>query len=182
MSMTSNPPPGSPRAVVDAVIRLVSAGRYRYGLLHLLMHRERNPLTEVAAFINEATSVDELPPGLTAERVIQGGKPELLAAWLIAPVDVEIERICLGRPPENETPVQLIARMIAAICIDVCVDNLTAAARAASTEDAAVASFLSFGHSQMVHVGVPDMITLDDALGEPGEVPAPSAPDSDSVR
>lgn len=173
MPTTTPPAPGSARAVVDVVVKVVSEGRYRYGRLHLLQHAQREPLDEVAGLVNEATAVPQLPPGFTPAAVVESGKPHDLPGWLHAAVDEEIARICSGVDVASADPTRLVARMVAAICIDVSVDNLVAAARSESAEadpdaagDVPVAS-----RSRMIHLDSPQVISLAE------EMPAPD-PDS----
>ena len=165
MSTTSPPIPGSARAVVDVVVKVVSEGRYRYGRLHLLQHAQREDLDEVVVLVNEATAVPEMPLGFTPAAVIQSGKPHDLPGWLEADVDDEIIRICTGAPVGSSDPTRLVARMVAAICIDVNVDNLVAAARSAA--DHSDTEVPAAAHSRMVHLEAPQVIDLAEELGVP---------------
>jgi hypothetical protein len=164
MTATSRPAPGSPAALLDTVVRSVVEGRYRYARLHLLWNRDRVPPEHMATLITQASAAPQLPVGLTANEVIQRARPQFLPAWLAPHLDAEILRICAGQPVAGTTPLQLVARVVAAVCIDVYVDTLVAADRAARPDgeppDGAP-------RTRLIHLGAPDLITLgDDQLSE----------------
>lgn len=160
MSATTKPAPGSRAAVLDSVVRSVAEGRYRLAQLHLMWNRDRAPYEEMAELVTSATEVPALPPGLTADDVIGRTKPEYLPGWLDAHIDTEIRRILNGQPVSGPAPVQLVARVVAAVCIDVSVDALDAAQRAVEPEAAPTEAT---PRNRLIHLGVPETIDLDDA-------------------
>ena len=165
MTATSKPAPGSPAAILDTVVRSVAEGRYRYAQLHLLWNRDRVPAEQMAELITEASRVPAMPMGLTASQVIERARPNHLPDWLAPQLDTEIVRICAGQPVSGNTPTHLVARVVAAVCIDVCVDTLDAAHRALQP-DAAPAE--APPRNRLIHLGAPELIDLDDELAESG--------------
>jgi hypothetical protein len=170
MSATTKPTPGSRAAVLDSVVRSVAEGRYRYAQLQLLWHRDRVPPEEMAELVTSATQVPGVPAGLTAAEVIARTKPEFLPEWLEPHIDTEIRRIFGGQPVSGPAPVQLVARVVAAVCIDVSVDTLDAAPRAIEPE----AAPSDPTRSRLIHLGVPETIDLArEQLAESGSVLPP---------
>jgi hypothetical protein len=161
MPAMSKPAPGSPAAVLDTVVRSVAEGRYRYAQLLLLWHRDRVPPEDMAELVTGATEVPALPPGLTASEVIERAKPAMLPEWLAHHIDTEIARIFAGQPVSGSAPLQLVARVVAAVCIDVSVDTIDAAQRA---EEPDAAPTDAAARNRLIHLGVPDTIHL--ASGE----------------
>jgi hypothetical protein len=165
MTATSKPTPGSPAAILDTVVRSVAEGRYRYAQLHLLWNRDRVPADQMAEVITAASTVPAMPPGLTAAQVIERARPQHLPDWLGAQLDTEIVRICTGQPVSGTTPTHLVARVVAAVCIDVCVDTLDAAHRALRPDEAPAEAA---PRNRLIHLGGPELIELDDELAESG--------------
>lgn len=170
MTATSQPAPGSRAAVLDAVVRAVTEGRYRYAQLLLLWHRERVSPEEMAEAITAATAADSFPPGLTPAEVIARTKPALLPEWLGHHIDNEISRIFHGQPVAGTSPLQLVARVVAAVCIDVSVDAADAATR--SPDDLAATG--TEPRNRLIHLGAPETIDLGEpTLSEPGPLLPP---------
>ncbi len=136
MNATSRPQPGSRAAVLDSVVRAVSEGRYRMAQLQLQWHSDRAPLHEMAELITSATAMPHMPGGLDAEAVIASSRSALLPNWLEHHIDNEVHRIFSGQPTAGASPLQLVARVVAAVCIDVAAEKLDAAARAETSASA----------------------------------------------
>lgn len=158
MIATSKPLPGTAAALVDLAARYITEGRYRMAHLHLVWHRERIDPDELAELVNEATAVPAIPAGLRAADVIDHGKPDQLPRWLDAPIDVEIARIFSRQPVAATGSAQLVARLAAAICVDVSVEIALAAGRV-HEPDASSDAAAPTGRS--IHLDAPDLIELD---------------------
>jgi hypothetical protein len=164
MTATSKPTPGSAAGVLDVVVRSVTEGRYRYAQLHLMWSRGRVAVDELAGLVSQASTVPDLPPTLTAGHVIATTKPQLLPGWLSQAIDVEIGRICSGLPVASSSPGQLVARITAAVCIDVAADTFDAAARVERPDTLPAAA----PRSRLIHLGAPEVIALDETeMSEP---------------
>lgn len=170
MTATSKPAPGSPAAVLDAVVKLVAEGRHRMAQLVLLWHRERAPFEEMAEAVTSATEMPVTPPGLTAQSVIDSIRAVLWPTWLEHQVTNEVARIFAGQPVSGSSPVQLVARIAAAMCIDVSVETIDAGQRAAYAESPENAETEGVGRGtpepaaprkSLIHLGLPDTIDLD---------------------
>ena len=172
MVAMSKSAPGTPAALLDVTIRSVTEGRYRYAMLHLVWLRDRISLDEVAELVNRASTIPEMPWGLTAADVIANSRPSNLPAWLNVPLDDEITRICSGLPVASSLPAQLVGRIAAAVCVDVFVDTADAAVRAAHDGDPDEpndAGEPTAHRSRMIHLTVPDLISIeDDELSDSG--------------
>jgi hypothetical protein len=156
MSATSRPTPGSAAALLDVAVRSVTEGRYRMAHLHLMWQQQRIDTLELADLVNHASTIAALPPGLSAAHVLEHGKPDLLPTWLEPVIDAEISRICAGLPAAANTPIQVVGRLAAAVCVDVCADIADASARAADPDAESTVR-----RSRMIHLELPDRIELD---------------------
>jgi hypothetical protein len=159
MPATSKPAPGSPAAVLDVLVHLVAEGRYRQARLHLLWVRSAEMLQQIADLVNRASAAPELPRDMTTAAVIEHGLPQRLPRWLRAPLTSEIERICLGRPVERIEPIQLVARVTGAVCIDLHADTLDAANRLELAEAEEVEAP---ARHRMLELDQPDVIRLQE--------------------
>lgn len=157
MTATSKPAPGSRAVVLDAVVRAVTEGRYRYAQLLLLWHRDRVPPEEMAELVTSATAAEAFPPGITPAEVIARSKPHIVPDWLDHQIDNEIHRIFARQPVAGASPVQLVARVVAAVCIDVSVDTMDAATRSPDDLEATTPT----PRNRLIHLGAPDTIDLD---------------------
>lgn len=188
MTASSRPDPGSRAAVLDSVVRYVAEGRYRMAQLHLIWHRDRAPLEEMAELVNTATEVPTVPFGLTAEAVLAVKENRLLPVWLGHQVGNEVRRIFAGQPVAGASPVQLVARVAAAMRIDVAAESSEAATRAhlpespladdlvvADLTDGAAGDRVENPHSRLIHLGRTETINLGDPrVPEPGPaIPPP---------
>ena len=174
MSATTKPAPGSAAAVLDVAVHSVAEGRYRYAKLHLMWRATTVPLDDLAELVNQASAAPELPLGLTAATVSAKGKPKLIPRWLDEALDEEIQRICGGRPVAKATPTALVARITAAVCIDVCADTHEASSRTAADTDAAE----SGGHHRhrMIDLESRAGEVIDLGVDQPADAGSPSSP------
>lgn len=175
MNATTKPTPGSAAAVLESAVHSVAEGRYRFARLQLLWPNSIEILEEVALLLNDASAVPDLPSGLTAASVIERGKPRLLPDWLEATIDDEIARVCSGRPVGQVGPTHLVARIAAAVCIDVCADMIEAAGRRVepgSTSPAAAAPVPAHHRHRMIDLesSPREVIDLGADAGAPGQV------------
>ena len=156
MSATSRPVPGSAAALLDVAIRSVTEGRYRMAHLHLLWQQQRIDDLELSELVNQASTIPALPPGLSSAGIIESGKPDLLPRWLEPVIDAEISRICAGLPVAANSPIQIVGRLAAAVCVDVCVEIADASARIADPN-----AERTTRRSRMIHLEAPDLIELE---------------------
>lgn len=193
MAAMSKPIPGSRAAVLDSVVRAVAEGRYRMAQLHLLWHGERAPFDEMAELVNEATEIPAMPLDLTPEAVLAGTRNVLLPDWLARHLDNEVARIFAKQPVGGTTPVQLVARVAAAMLIDVSAESTEAAHRidlgdpelsdedvVADLTDEPVSAGHGNGRTRLIHLGGgTDTIgtdTIDLSEVDRSEVPARPQP------
>lgn len=178
MNATTKPAPGSAAAVLDVAVHSVAEGRYRYARLHLLWRQATVSLDNLAELVNEASAVPELPPGLTTATIIETGRPKLLPAWLTVALDEEIARICAGHPVANATPTQLVARITAAVCIDVCADTHEASARVGADAEADSVDEAGHHRHRMIDFESSAGEVIDLGADQPADAGSPTVPPS----
>lgn len=178
MNATTKPAPGSAAAVLDVAVHSVAEGRYRYARLHLIWRQATVPLDDLAELVNEASAVPELPPGLTPATIIETGRPKLLPEWLAIALDDEIARICAGRPVAKATPTQLVARITAAVCIDVCADTHEASTRVGADAEAEAVDAAGRHRHRMIDFEAPAGEVIDLGAEQPTDTGSPTGPPS----
>ncbi len=169
MTATTKPAPATAAAVLEAVVRAVGEGRYRYARLHLVWARHSGTFESVVALVDQASAAPELPPGLDPAAIVERGRPRYVPSWLEEPLAEEIRRICVGAPLERSDENEVVARVAAAVCIDVAADLAGAANRLHSegTGQAVPARARMMGAEHVIDLG---------AESGAGSRSAPSAP------